>query len=143
MEQFANDTIWLAALQKGEPAAESLLFERHFRSMCLLAEKITGDLAAAEDIVAEVFVRMFDRRTEFETIEGIKAFLYVSVRNRSYTFTTAEKRHRRAHMLLASLQTVRTQKARAIQLLRNQLIKTGKLDALFTLGLLLGSIWNR
>jgi len=203
MMQYENDTIWLAALKKGDPVAETQLFQRFFRSMCLLAERITGEKAAAEDIVAEAFIKTFKRIGEFSDIGRIKAYLYISVRNSSYTYTTTQKRHHRAHLQLAatmpasdegmgsaedlellrvqlleeiyqeienlpdqcrriskmifwegksteqiareldiSPQTVRTQKARAIQLLRQQLFKDEKFNALLSLGILVRAFWD-
>jgi DNA-directed RNA polymerase specialized sigma24 family protein len=67
-----------------------------------LPEQITGDRLAAEDIVAEAFVKTLDRRAEFLTLEQFKTFLYVSVRNRSYTFNSTEKPHRRIQLRVAA-----------------------------------------
>jgi RNA polymerase sigma factor (sigma-70 family) len=186
-QNFENDRTLVEAFKKMDPAAESVLFKQFFRSMCLLAETITGQLLAAEDIVAESFIKLFEKRSEFEAIDNIKAFLYVTVRNGSYTYKTTQKRHEAIHARIAtehggegdsfsstaelemiraqlleeiyqeienlplqcrriakmifwegkstdliagelqiSRQTVRTQKARAIQLLKSQLFKDEK-----------------
>ncbi len=193
MQNFENDMVLVKAFKNGNPAAESVLFKLFFRSMCLLAETITGNLATAEDIVAESFIKLFDKRAEFEAIDNIKAFLYVTVRNSSYTYKTTQKRHKAIHNRLAaghseeddfssaseleiirvlllaeiyqemenlpsqcriiakmifyegestgqiagklkiSAQTVRTQKARAIQLLKNKLFKDERWSVLLLL----------
>ena len=185
------------AFKNGNPGAESILFKQFFRSMCLLAETIAGDLHPAEDIVAESFIKLFDKRAEFDAIDNIKAFLYVTVRNRSYTYRATQKRHEAVHTRLAaeqgeddpgvqafelemiraqlladiyqeienlptqcrkiakmifwegkgtgqiaeelniSAQTVRTQKARAIQLLKSQLFKDSRWSTLVLLFLYL------
>lgn len=197
MQNFENDMALVEAFKNGNPAAESILFKQYFRSMCLLAETITGDGRAAEDIVAESFIKLFDKRAEFEAPDNIKAFLYVTVRNGSYTYKTTQKRHEAIHTRLAaeqgkeedlssvfelemiraqllaeiyqeienlpsqcrkiakmifwegkstgqiaeemniSAQTVRTQKARAIQLLKNQLFKDSRWSTLVLLFLYL------
>jgi RNA polymerase sigma factor (sigma-70 family) len=187
MQNFENDRALMEAFRNMDPMAESILFKQFFRSMCLLAETITGQLLPAEDIVAESFIKLFDKRAEFEAIDNIKAFLYVTVRNSSYTYKTTQKRHEAIHARIAtghdgaeddlsaavelemiraqlleeiyqeienlppqcrriakmifwegkntdsisqelhiSPQTVRTQKARAIQLIKNQLFKDDK-----------------
>lgn len=194
MQNFENDMALVEAFKNGNPAAESILFKQFFRSMCLLAETITGDGRAAEDIVAESFIKLFDKRAEFGALDNIKAFLYVTVRNSSYTHRTTQKRHEAVHTRLAaeqggegdpgaqafelemiraqllaeiyqeienlptqcrkiakmifwegkstgqiaeemniSAQTVRTQKARAIQLLKNQLFKNSRWSTLVLL----------
>jgi len=72
--------------------------------MTLLGLKITGDLPAAEDIVADAFVKVFQRRAEFKEIDGIRGFLYVAVRNASYTYTAKEKRRDAVYAGLAVVQ---------------------------------------
>lgn len=203
MQQYENDSSLLAAFKSGDPRAEAIIFKRFFRSMCLLAETITGEALVAEDIVAEAFIKFFDKRVEFERIENIKGFLYTTVRNSSYTYTTTQRRHQRVHEQLAAVQkedvqsaspaeelellrvrllediyqeienlppqcrriskmiflegkttdqvareldispqTVRTQKARAIQLLKKQLFANAKLTALLSLGILAKAFWD-
>ena len=198
-----NDTNLLQAFRSGEPAAETALFQRFFRAMCLMAVRITGELPAAEDIVADAFVKMFDRRADFAGIENIKAFLYTSARNGSVDFVRMQKRHRMAHVRIAATQeqaaegletaedlellriqllqdiyeeienlppqsrqiskmifyekksteeiarelniapqTVRTHKARAIQLLKKQLLKDEKFNTLLSLTLLVQAVWE-
>jgi RNA polymerase sigma-70 factor (ECF subfamily) len=66
-----------------QPPAGS--FERVFRKfyalLVLFARKLTRDEAAAEDIVSDVFCKLWQRQFQFGSMQSARAFLYISVRN--------------------------------------------------------------
>ena len=97
MQEFTNDKILFEAFTNDDPLAVTVIFDRFFRSLCLIAENITEDTMAAEDIVAEAFVKMYQKKAEFEGMDNVKSFLFVVVRNNSLTHNTTRKRHRTAH----------------------------------------------
>ncbi len=97
MQEFTNDKILFEAFINDDALAVTVIFDRFFRSLCLLAENITEDIMAAEDIVAEAFVKMYQKKAEFEGMDNVKSFLFVVVRNNSLTHNTTRKRHRTVH----------------------------------------------
>jgi RNA polymerase sigma-70 factor (ECF subfamily) len=54
--------------------------------MCLYAKKFLGDYNDAEDITQEVFIELWYQRAKFESLNQIKAFLYLSIKNRCLNF---------------------------------------------------------
>jgi RNA polymerase sigma-70 factor (ECF subfamily) len=60
-------------------------FEKIFHlfnpALCFFARRWVNDIAIAEDIVTDIFVKLWQRRTDFKTLYSIKAFLYISTRN--------------------------------------------------------------
>jgi RNA polymerase sigma factor (sigma-70 family) len=185
-----EDNDLLVAFQQGEPWAEKAVFDRFFEPLTLYANRITGDLAAAEDITVDALVKAIDRREHFSVLPKLKSFLYQVVHNASINHVTSDQRHRRIHTSIAyqqqyepaseavietevlraevlqeiyaevenlpgrcgqifkllfihgksteeiggllgiNPQTVRTQKARAISLIRTALLKKGRLATL-------------
>jgi RNA polymerase sigma-70 factor (family 1) len=69
--------------QNGDKQSYRSLFNRLYPVMCLFAKKFINDYDDSEDIVQEVFIELWNQWTRFESIEQIKAFLYLSVKNRS------------------------------------------------------------
>jgi RNA polymerase sigma-70 factor (family 1) len=196
--QDESTRIW-TEFQQGDSQAEKQVFQHFFRPLCLYSERITGQLEPAEDIVAEAFVKAWDRRQDFETMDNCKAFLYRVVRNASINFAVATRQHRLAHaqieyvakqdvedepalqreilrvellqeiyeeidnlpgrcreifklifihgrsneeiaaQLSIDPQTVRSQKFRAIQLIKTELLRKGRITSLLLLMALLGS----
>jgi RNA polymerase sigma-70 factor (family 1) len=54
--------------------------------MCLFSKKYIGDHADAEDIVQEMFIELWNQRSKFESLEQVKAFLYLSIKNRCINY---------------------------------------------------------
>jgi RNA polymerase sigma-70 factor (family 1) len=188
-----NDPALLLRFQQGDPDSADTLFLRHAKPLCFFVERLTGSAPDAQDIVAETFIKLLERRTQFKSLDNIRAFLYRAARNAAINFNRASTRHEKAHEQIGYLartaegreqwldneqiraevlgaiyaeieelpgkcreifkliflqgldneeiagrmgiavQTVRTQKARAISLLRARLLKKGQLIAVFCL----------
>jgi RNA polymerase sigma-70 factor (ECF subfamily) len=60
-------------------------FEKVFHlfhpALCFFALRLVNDAAIAEDIVTDVFVKFWEKRSDFNTVYSVKAFLYISTRN--------------------------------------------------------------
>ncbi|HEY8387723.1 MAG TPA: RNA polymerase sigma-70 factor [Parasegetibacter sp.] len=95
----------MEAFRKGEAAAEDLIFRRYFRQLCFFADHYVNDIHAAEDIVSETFVKMYQKRSEFEKPENIKAFLFVAIRNACINYLEARKRSKNVIRVIESLTT--------------------------------------
>lgn len=75
------DAITLKRAQRGEAAAIAEIYRR-YRGACFnLALRVLGDVAAAEDVVQEVFVRLFDSIRRFRGDAPFGAWLRRSVAN--------------------------------------------------------------
>lgn len=188
-----NDHSLFLRFQQGDPAAADTLFLRYVRPLCVYVERLTGSAPEAQDIVADTFIKVLERRSRFKTLDNVRAFLYRSARNAAINVNIATARHRAAHEQIGymartaegrqhwldneqvraevlgaiyeeieelptkcrevfkaifiqglstdeiagrmgiAVQTVRTQKARALSLLRAQLLKKGQLMAVLYL----------
>ena len=67
------------------------LFEHHFEPLCRFLAYYTTDHHMIEDVVQEVFVKLWEER-EVLQIESIKTYLYQSARNRMLNSIRDEKR---------------------------------------------------
>jgi RNA polymerase sigma-70 factor (ECF subfamily) len=87
----------VALFNKGDAQALAHVFELHNRSLCYFAERLTGDRQEAEDIVADVFMKLWKKRTDFANLQNIKAFLYIATRNACFDFLKHRKRSNSSH----------------------------------------------
>lgn len=69
------------------------LFRNHYSVLVLFARKLIQDRPAAEDIVSEVFCKLWERQLRFATPESAKAFLYISTRNACINFLQRGELH--------------------------------------------------
>jgi len=92
-----------ALLQKGDERAFEQIFDHYYQALCFFSARIIVDKIAAEDIVQEVLYKLWHKHADFETLNAIKAFLYISTRNASLNYLDKEKRKDKHHQLLMGL----------------------------------------
>lgn len=56
-------------------------FETFFLPVYSLMQRYTGESELSRDFTQEAFVRVFEHREEFETVDNAKAFVYTVARN--------------------------------------------------------------
>jgi RNA polymerase sigma-70 factor (family 1) len=93
----------MEALRKGEPEALQSLLELFYGPLCLFVERMVTDRQAAEDIVGEAFVKLWNKRANFATVQNVKAFLYISTRNAALNLLKQAKRETLSKKQLAYL----------------------------------------
>ncbi|MDR6568689.1 RNA polymerase sigma-70 factor, ECF subfamily [Chitinophaga ginsengisegetis] len=71
----------LQRLAVADEAAFSVVFREYYAVLCAFAQKIIREAADPEDLVNEVFLKLWNRRQVFEDIRHLKDFLYKSTRN--------------------------------------------------------------
>lgn len=65
------------------PAAFEAVFREHYEPLARFAFRFVHDAAAAEDIVQEVFGRLWTDRHSVTISSSLRAYLYAAVRNRA------------------------------------------------------------
>jgi RNA polymerase sigma-70 factor (ECF subfamily) len=83
MQEF-DDNDLLVLLKQGSLEAYEVLFKKYYKLLCLQAILILEDEAAAEDLVQELFVEVWDKKVYRQISQSLKAYLYRSVRNRCF-----------------------------------------------------------
>ena len=64
-------------------AAFELLFKSHFREMCLISVRLVKDMDMAREIVQQSFISLWEKRETIDPSKPVKAYLAMSVRNKS------------------------------------------------------------
>lgn len=57
------------------------LFRQHYAALCRYGLSIIGDADQSEDIVQQVFVKLWNKRSEMDMSRSLKSYLFTSVRN--------------------------------------------------------------
>lgn len=68
-------------IQKGDEKAFEQLFKSYYEYLCLFAAKIIEDEINAEEIVQDIFVKFWEKRTQINIETSIKNYLFRSVKN--------------------------------------------------------------
>lgn len=76
----------IGLLHKSNEEAFSVVFRDYYGALCYFAEKIVGTTNDAEDLVEEVFEKLWMKNKSFENLRHLKDFLYKSTRNACLDF---------------------------------------------------------
>jgi RNA polymerase sigma-70 factor (ECF subfamily) len=76
----ASDEQLMARVGRDDLAALGELFNRHRPPLFAFLLRVLGDRAAAEDLVQEVFWRLWERRTDFDPERRFSTWLYTMTR---------------------------------------------------------------
>lgn len=80
-ETVENEQYWAKEFRSGNEQATAHFFDLHYKSLCYFSTRLVNDRLQAEDIVSDCFLKLWQRRQDFQTGQNIKAFLYISCRN--------------------------------------------------------------
>lgn len=81
-----NEYQLLRGLTSGDTLHYSYIFKEYYSALCHYAETIIGEPGHAEDIVQDVFERLWQKPYAFEDLRHLKDFLYKATRNAALNF---------------------------------------------------------
>ena len=89
----ATDLGNLLDLQRGEAAALNRLIARWQRPLLAFAYRYVQNSADAEDLVAETFVRLYQKRMQLRTDTNVPAWLFTALSNLCHNLHRWKRRH--------------------------------------------------
>lgn len=81
--QYKEEEELLSRLGKGDMQAFDGLYWKYQKAIYQNAYKLTRDTVVAEDIVQEVFISLWEKRSTIDTSRSVAGWLFVSSYNRS------------------------------------------------------------
>lgn len=79
---WSDKEIWEGIKNNNKKLFE-LLFHKYFDSLCLYSHSLVKNKEVAEEIVNDVFLKIWQKRGQIQIIHGIKPYLFRSVYNAS------------------------------------------------------------
>lgn len=103
MERSGNDLI--VQFNQGDNKAFTTIYEENYPTVYYFVRQFVPEREDAEDITAEIFVKLWKKRAGLDSIKNIQAFLYVTARNACIDFLRYTKRqHENREKLLQQLE---------------------------------------
>jgi len=87
----SNDKL-MHNLRLGSETAFDTIFYELYLSLCTYGFTITGDRVVAEDIAADAFIKVWERREIFQDFNRLKSYFYAIIRNEAINWFKAKKR---------------------------------------------------
>jgi RNA polymerase sigma-70 factor (ECF subfamily) len=79
-----------------------LLFRQYYQMLCAYAYRFVNDSETAEEIVQDLFYKLWERRAELQITSSVKSYLYSAVHNRCLKFIehrNVETRYKNYYLL--------------------------------------------
>ena len=77
-----NLSNWMAEFQDGNSSAFSILYDSYVNILFNYGCKLTNDKELLKDCIHDVFVKIYMKRTELDSIENLKSYLFISLKNK-------------------------------------------------------------
>lgn len=97
-----NDSECLELLKENDTEAWQYLIRIYFPILCRFSQKILQDTAAAEDVVTDVFVMLYQKNLEFSDMQHVKKYLYTATRNASINLIRSRQREKIRHEIFVN-----------------------------------------
>lgn len=88
-------------IRLGDHDAFTALYSLHFRGLAVTSLKYVKDPAIAEEIVQDIFLKLWEDPVQLETVVSLKAYLYRSVINMSINHINRQKNIAQHHQRIA------------------------------------------
>ena len=76
-----NDEKLRTKLNNGDLKAFQQLYIKYYMPLCVYAKRYTKTKEAAEEVVQEVFLRMWEQKGKLNITNSLQTYLYISVKN--------------------------------------------------------------
>ena len=83
---YPDQQLIIKGIKQGDVAAFEELYRQYYIFLCLVAEHIVRNSTDAEEIVSDVFVKLWNIREKIEINTSIKAYLIKAVQNTSLNY---------------------------------------------------------
>ncbi|MFZ5428903.1 MAG: RNA polymerase sigma-70 factor [Bacteroidota bacterium] len=87
----AREKNMVELLKSGDTQSLKSLFDTYYPSLCSFALQFLNDHAQAEEVVQDLFVRLWENRSHLEIKTSLKSYLFRSVRNQCLNLIQHEK----------------------------------------------------
>ena len=91
----------IVRFKSGDARALTFIFKQYHKALCYFASQLVKDDQDAKDIVADSFLKLWQRHPDFDAIEKIKGFLYTTTRNACYNYIKHMQRRTASHEEIA------------------------------------------
>jgi RNA polymerase sigma-70 factor (ECF subfamily) len=95
LHRTAADEPLLTRLRAGEERAFRELIDAHGPALLALATAVTGRAELGDDVVQQVFIRLWDHRETLTVRDSLRQYLWRATRNQAITVRRHEQMHQR------------------------------------------------
>jgi RNA polymerase sigma factor (sigma-70 family) len=99
-----SDEVLVKRFAEGHEDAKTAIYDMYYDHLFYFAYRITQNSAESEDITVVTLEILLRRHAAFNAMPRIKAFLFITVKNKCLKYIDAQKRHRKSEHEIGTLQ---------------------------------------
>ena len=92
----------ISLIEKGNTSSFTRFYTSYFQKLILASNKYINDIHTAEEIVQDIFLKIWEFPENMQEVKSVKSYLYRSVVNASINFVNRQKALEQHHLKLAS-----------------------------------------
>jgi RNA polymerase sigma-70 factor (family 1) len=97
----SNEELLFINFSQGSKEAFETIFKLYYKRLVVFAKKYAEDIEIAKDIVQDVFIHLFEKRSKIKINTSLKSYLYQSTRNACLNHIEQYKIHSKHHQNIA------------------------------------------
>lgn len=90
--EISDSESFLSLLKKGETNAFKIIFDTYYKRLYTYSLNYVEDRYAAEEIVENVLLKLWQKRHKLDKIKDLKSYLYAMTRNAALDYLKKEKK---------------------------------------------------
>lgn len=91
-----SDEILISGIKTDDYSSFNQLFARYYSKLCAYVFGITNSHTASEEVIQELFIRLWIHRQNLDIKENISGYLYRSAKNATLNYLRAEQNRRKS-----------------------------------------------
>ena len=91
MSGALTDKLLFQAVQEGDENAFEMLFRSYYPSLCQVAFELVRDKEIAEELVSDMFLKIWNKRTTLQIHSSVGGYLHFAVRNHALNYLKSKK----------------------------------------------------
>lgn len=100
IEHYTDEQL-LDGIRNADHDVFTTLYSRHFQSLSLAALKYVKDVSIAEEVVQDIFLKLWEAPSTIVNARSLKAYLYRAVINQSINYVNRQKNLSLHHQRIA------------------------------------------
>ncbi len=103
-----EEIVLMQKIKQGDIKSFQEIFEKHYKGLCLSASFFINDFDVSEDIVQDLFVKLWEQRKNITISTSIKSYLLAATKNscRNYLAHQKVKKKYESEFLLNKIQNI-------------------------------------
>ena len=90
MNIYSDETL-ISSIKRNDQKALELLYEKYYHSLCNFAFNFVKSTEVSEEVVSDIFLNIWLKRTELNIQSNCKSYLFIAVKNQSLNYLNKNK----------------------------------------------------